>query len=550
MAEMIMAFTPLVFLIVYALKTRKMAESMILATLLAMVLLHRQHFLTGTIDAMYATLANASYQFALCVIIGFGGMITLLQASGALMGFRDLLARVASTPQRTLLLAWILSVVMFVDEYLNALTVTISMRGICDKNRIPREHLAVQANIMACCLCVTVPFTSWTAFSVGLISDFDLGFNDYLQAIPFMFYPLAMMLLSLLLALGVFPKVGGLKQAYQRVQSGGAPFEQNASAEKLVDIADVDESNVSSAWNAIIPLAALVGGTVLFDNDLLHGIIIALIVQFLLYVISKRMTVGEYFDHFFAGAKGLTSIGVKAFYFCEALEGDLTADLGGVCVVVGHIDEIDLLVLDLGNDGGHVIIGDSNVVFGNDLRAKLGSLRLEVGGLLLAEVEINGNDGNTVCLQLADSKLRGSGSLDRTGEGLGEDEVACIDNVRVNSIGGDHYDTGILADGSGDLGGTGVGTGYDSVNIIHGSKLFQNVGRFRRIQTVIDMIFHDLLIVALRDLTENEPLRLTDRPGQSQMAPCDPLQKLFICILDICDQCVRTPFIFLPVFSP
>ena len=83
MAEMIMAFTPLVFLIVYALKTRKMAESMILATLLAMVLLHRQHFLTGTIDAMYATLANASYQFALCVIIGFGGMITLLQASGA-----------------------------------------------------------------------------------------------------------------------------------------------------------------------------------------------------------------------------------------------------------------------------------------------------------------------------------------------------------------------------------------------------------------------------------------------------------------------------------
>ena len=76
MAEMIMAFTPLVFLIVYALKTRKMAESMILATLLAMVLLHRQHFLTGTIDAMYATLANASYQFALCVIIGFGAMIT------------------------------------------------------------------------------------------------------------------------------------------------------------------------------------------------------------------------------------------------------------------------------------------------------------------------------------------------------------------------------------------------------------------------------------------------------------------------------------------
>ena len=166
MAEIIMAFAPLVFLIVYALKTRKMAESMILATLLAMVLLHRQHFLTGTIDAIYGALSNSSYQFVLCIIIGFGGMITLFQESGALMGFRDLL-KIAAGPKRTLVLAWLMSVIMFVDEYLNALTVTFSMREITDKNRIPREHLALQANIMACCLCMTIPFSSWTAFSVG-----------------------------------------------------------------------------------------------------------------------------------------------------------------------------------------------------------------------------------------------------------------------------------------------------------------------------------------------------------------------------------------------
>lgn len=42
MEEIIMAFAPLTFLIIYALKTRRMAESMVLATLLAMVLLHRR----------------------------------------------------------------------------------------------------------------------------------------------------------------------------------------------------------------------------------------------------------------------------------------------------------------------------------------------------------------------------------------------------------------------------------------------------------------------------------------------------------------------------
>lgn len=310
MLRIIMAFAPLVFLIIYALKTRKMAESMVLSTLLAMVLLYRQHFLTGTIDALYGTLGNSSFQFVLCIIMGFGGMITLFQESGALMGFRDLLLKIASGPKRTMVLAWIMSCVMFADEYLNALTVTFSMREITDKNRIPREHLALQANIMACCLCMTVPFSSWTAFSVGLVSEYGLDFGDYLRAIPFMIYPLCMMLLCLLLALGLFPKVGVLKKSYQRVQGGGPTAEKNEKAEKLVDIAEVDESKSSSAWNAIIPLAVLVGGTIAFNNDLVHGVLLALIAQFLLYTIQRNMTVGQFFENFFAGAKGMTSLAI------------------------------------------------------------------------------------------------------------------------------------------------------------------------------------------------------------------------------------------------
>lgn len=296
-----------------------------------MVLLHRQHFLTGTIDAIYGALSNSSYQFVLCIIIGFGGMITLFQESGALMGFRDLLLKIATGPKRTLL-AWLMSVIMFVDEYLNALTVTFSMREITDKNRIPREHLALQANIMACCLCMTIPFSSWTAFSVGLVSEYDLGFQDYLRAIPYMFYPLAMMLLCLLLALGVFPKLGVLKQAYQRVRGGGPAFEKDEKSEKLVDIDDVDESKVSSAWNAIVPLAVLVGGTILFDNDLIHGMVLAIIAQFLLYTIQKIMTMGQFFEHFFNGAKGMTSLAIVVCFGFMLSEANRELGLFGILI--------------------------------------------------------------------------------------------------------------------------------------------------------------------------------------------------------------------------
>ena len=51
MLHAVLAFIPLLFLIIYALKSRKMADAMVLATLLAMVLVHRGRFITGTIEA-------------------------------------------------------------------------------------------------------------------------------------------------------------------------------------------------------------------------------------------------------------------------------------------------------------------------------------------------------------------------------------------------------------------------------------------------------------------------------------------------------------------
>lgn len=38
---------------------------------------------------------------------------------------------------------------------------------------------------------MTVLFSSWTAFTVGLVSEYGLGFGDYLRAIP-VFVPLVL----------------------------------------------------------------------------------------------------------------------------------------------------------------------------------------------------------------------------------------------------------------------------------------------------------------------------------------------------------------------
>lgn len=310
----LLVFIPLTVLIVSALLTKKMAESMICATLVAMLMLHKGNFLSGTIDSFYATLSNSSFQFVVLILVTFGGVIQLLQKSGALTGFGNLLARFATTPKRSLLLAWLMAFILFVDEFLNCLTVTFSLRDITDRNGIPREHLALQAHFMACSLVLIFPFSSWTAFTVSLIAENGLGFADYVKAIPFMFYPLLAVILSLLLALGIVPKVGQLKNAYRRVAEGGGVLVPETLGESLVDIAEPDAENASPAIFALIPIAVLVAGVIYFDNDLVYGLFVTLFVQFVMYVGGRRMSVGEFFTNFFDGFKSMTTLLLVIFF--------------------------------------------------------------------------------------------------------------------------------------------------------------------------------------------------------------------------------------------
>ena len=211
--ETIIAFIPLTVLIIGALTTKRIAETMVVASFLGAVFLYKSNFFSGYIDMIYQTLSNSSYQFVLIILMGFGGMIKLLQESGALLGFGSLVHKFAKGPKKPLIVSWIMALIMFVDDYLSTLAISFSMKDITDKNGIPREHLAYQSNSIAACFCVLIPFSSWTAFNVGLISEQGLSYSDYIHALPYMFYPIIAAVTCLILDFGLIPKVGVLKSS-------------------------------------------------------------------------------------------------------------------------------------------------------------------------------------------------------------------------------------------------------------------------------------------------------------------------------------------------
>lgn len=63
-------------------------------------------------------------------------------------------------------MTFILGIVIFIDDYLNALTVGETMKRVTDKFKVSREMLAYVVDSTAAPVCVLVPLSTWAVFLV------------------------------------------------------------------------------------------------------------------------------------------------------------------------------------------------------------------------------------------------------------------------------------------------------------------------------------------------------------------------------------------------
>ena len=333
----LLVFVPISILMIGSLTTKKIAEPMFLASLAAAIILHGKNFFSGYVNMVYGTLANESYQFVMILLLGFGGLIKIIQESGAMLGFADLLSGRLKGPKAAMFAAAVLNLVTFVDDYISVLTTPFVMRETTDRCGIPREHLGHQTNTLAGVYCVLIPFSSWTAFTVGLMSEQGLGYDDYLASIPFMFYPIVAAAICFLLILGAFPKIGMMKKAYDRVAAGEGTVIEEKSENSIIDIEMPENDKPSNAINAILPIGALVGVTIVYGNDLVYGIFAAIAVSAILYIGQKIMTPSRFVSLFFDGAKSMCTISIVicfAFMLSAA-----NKELGFFEVIIGGIGD-------------------------------------------------------------------------------------------------------------------------------------------------------------------------------------------------------------------
>ena len=313
-----------------AIKTRRCVECMLAGSFVAAIFAYGTHCVSSWCVSLQEMLAENVWVFLVCLL--FGALIKQLTASRGSFGFSKYLGRLCSTERRTHLATFAMGIVIFVDDYLNILSIGACMKRIYDKRKLPREALAYVIDSTGAPVCVLIPISTWAVFYANLFYDQEsvrsLGtataFGAYIKAIPFCFYPIITLIIVFLFCMGWFPKLGPMKDAYRRVAETGKVYSDHSNRYNREDAED-EEGDDGNIWYFIIPMTVLVA-LALITGDILSAVVVALAVCFGIYIPRHVMSLDDFMNNSIEGFADM--LPVLTMLLITFVLKDICADMG------------------------------------------------------------------------------------------------------------------------------------------------------------------------------------------------------------------------------
>ncbi|MGX1583599.1 Na+/H+ antiporter NhaC family protein [Microbacterium sp. NPDC055502] len=331
-----LALLPIAVILVVAVATRRTLFALLCGTVAGALILGGWGGFDVWVEYTGKALSNETAQWLLLIVALFGILMMLFEKSGIVTDFARWVERFVTSRRKSTLLTFLLSIVLFVDDYLNVLTTGTSMKQVTDRYRVPRTQLGTIMKMTAAPIAVLVPVSTWALFFSGLFEAQGVtvggsGFGAYLQSIPFIFFGWAAIAVALLMSIGWLPKLGLIKKDALRAERDGDVFplgttdaERRAEGAALLSELRADDADGSTAqrvavaletttdtarkpqpWSFLIAMAVLVGVTIATDANVVAGTAAALAVTVVLVLVQRRLSVRGVLD---AALEGIESM--------------------------------------------------------------------------------------------------------------------------------------------------------------------------------------------------------------------------------------------------
>jgi len=200
-----------------------------------------------------------------------GGMVGIASRMGGMQGIVDRVSRIATTPRRGQIAAWLMGVIIFFDDYTNTLIVGNSIRPLSDKLRISREKLSYIVDSTAAPVTALAVITSWIGFEISILSQTfeSIGLErnpltTFVASLPYSFYPILAIIFVLLIAV-TGRDYSLMLKAERRARSTGKVIGDFAMPLSNLDSEAIAPKRGTDArwYNGIIPITVVIAVTFL-----------------------------------------------------------------------------------------------------------------------------------------------------------------------------------------------------------------------------------------------------------------------------------------------
>lgn len=340
----ILTAIPSVFLLAFIFYTKRILEGLMLGSLLGFFMAYKLEFFSHLNETLLSVLTSDDTQWLFIVCGLMGSIIALIERGGGAIAFGEWVAKRAKTRRSTLLWTWLLGIVIFIDDYLNSLTVGSCMAPITDKHKVSREHLAYVVDSTAAPVCVLIPISTWAVYIASLLEQSGAapageGLKFFMKSIPYNFYGWIAVIIVPLVIVGIVPLFGPMKAAERRARVEGILAPPGSEKIDIHAGEHFETPKNPKIMNFFLPIIFLIASTIYFDVDMQMGVLATLGFMFLLFIPQGIMGPEGFFDGLISGIKNMLFplvMVVLAFTFADINEkvGFLTYVIDGATAVM------------------------------------------------------------------------------------------------------------------------------------------------------------------------------------------------------------------------
>ncbi|WP_431769396.1 Na+/H+ antiporter NhaC family protein [Vibrio sinus] len=302
-----LSLLPTTLVLIFALTTHRTVEALFCGTIAGALMLNPENAVKQVVNISLEVMVNDTIAWIILVCGLMGGLIAILEKGGSILSFSNILVTKIKSRKQSLLMTFVLGIVIFIDDYLNAIAISSSMKKVTDNYKISREKLAYMVDSTAAPICIIIPISTWAVFFASLLEANGIavagqGIHVYIDSIPYMAYGWVTLVVVFLVATEKIPDLGAMKAAEKRARSGKTKPDGVQDIDFGADIKPHSNPTIGLI-NFLLPMAILVLASWYFGIDLLAGVFVAIAFTICFYGLQKLITMNEMFDAVYDGIK-------------------------------------------------------------------------------------------------------------------------------------------------------------------------------------------------------------------------------------------------------